>query len=140
MNLQNLLRNRAALLRHARLANLAFAHEQLREFARQLQRAGVYGPVTILHADLRRSRLTPVLVASDASPAVVEEHFLEETIAQVADALRLLTQDGFHVRPVFTADELQECLLPLVRHRLEREGVMFHPEAHPADESPHERT
>ena len=64
MNYHSLLQQRAALLRQARLANLAFAHDQLGEFAARVARAGLTGEVTLRLADPERELAWPVLAAT----------------------------------------------------------------------------
>lgn len=125
MNFSQLLRQRAALLRQARLANLAYAHERLDDFARRLGRAGVTGPVGLQPADPGADRFLPVLVAHASSQAVIDEHFLDEDAAELADILGFLGDEGLPVDFTFiTAVELAERWLPLMRRELARAGVL----------------
>jgi hypothetical protein len=123
MNFLQLLHQRDALLRQARLANLAFAHERLGEFARRLGRAGVAGPVSLHPVDPEADRFLPVLVAHAASQAVIDEHFLDEDAVELADILGFLSDEGLPVDFTFTAGDLADRWLPLLGRELARGGV-----------------
>ncbi|MDI1249112.1 MAG: hypothetical protein PSV13_09640 [Lacunisphaera sp.] len=51
MNFQQLLQQRDALLRQARLANTAYAYRRLDEFAGRIARARLHGAVTLRPGD-----------------------------------------------------------------------------------------
>ena len=87
MNFQELLDHREALIRQARLANGAFAWQRLVEFTQRAQRAGLRGPAVLHLADPAADRPLPALLPLVASRAVVDEHFTDEDLADLADGL-----------------------------------------------------
>lgn len=129
MNLHDLLHHRTALLQQARLANLAFAYERLSDYAQRIQRAGLRGPATLEVADPAADRFWPDLLAQQATPAVIDEHFLEEEIAELEEILRYLREEGFEADLEFDFEGFTERLLPALRRELERAGVRVPSEA-----------
>lgn len=129
MNIRDLLHHRASLLHRARLANLAFAYERLADYAQRIRRAGLHGPATIEVADPAADRFWPALLAWDAAPAVIDEHFLEEEIAELEEILRYLRDEGFEAELEFDLEGFTERLLPALRRELERAGVTVPTEA-----------
>src|SRR3954464_6954651 len=83
MKYDDLLNHRDELLETAKLANIAYAHQWLGDFAGRVERAGLRGKVTLYGIDLDEGRPAPVLVAQDFSQAVVQEHFLPEEIKEL---------------------------------------------------------
>jgi len=77
MNFHQLLHQRDALLRQARLANSAYAYRRLGEFAGRITRAQLHGAVRLDSGDPDGERPWPGLTALDGSQAVLEEHFLD---------------------------------------------------------------
>ncbi|HTL67470.1 MAG TPA: hypothetical protein VL200_07405 [Lacunisphaera sp.] len=123
MKFSELLHQRDVLLRQARLANLAFAYEWLRDFARRARRARVRGVLTLRDGDPVGGEPWPVLVADEMNPSVLAEHFLDEDVVELADILAYV-HDG--VRPEerhFRLDELEGTIIPALRRELEGAGV-----------------
>jgi hypothetical protein len=120
--LSTLLTQRQALLRHARLANLAFAYTTLRDFERRIARGQLSGSVTLKHAAPQADRYWPTLTANEGSQAVIEEHFGDEDLMVLADVLAFLTaNDALDV--TFRLEDLSEIFLAPIRVELEREGI-----------------
>lgn len=122
MKLSTLLSQREALLRRARLANLAFAHATLSEFARRLARAGLHGRADLRPARPREDRFYATLLIDGASAAVIEEHFTEEYLTELIDVLAFVhpgAEEGWSITP----EELTVGLLPVLRRELEAAGV-----------------
>jgi hypothetical protein len=120
--LSTLLTQRQALLRHARLANLAFAFSTLRDFERRIARARLSGSVTLKHAAPCADRFWATLTALDGNQSVIEEHFADEDLMDLADVLAFVTgNDALDV--TFRLEELAECFLVPLRVELEREGI-----------------
>jgi hypothetical protein len=124
MNFQELLLHRAALLQHARLANLAFAYDRLRMVAARFRQAGIVGCVTLHPVDPEAERFLPALVAHASSQAVIDEHFLDEDVAELSDVLAFLDDEGVPVELTFAAEDIEERWLPSLRGVLERNGLV----------------
>ena len=123
MKFSELLHQRDMLLRQARLANIAFAHEWLRDFARRARRAGVRGVLTLQDGDPGDGQPWPLLLADETSGSVLAEHFLDEDVVELADILAYV-HDG--VRPAerrFRLEELEGTVIPALRRELEQAGV-----------------
>ena len=139
MKFNQLLKLRAALLRHTRLANLAFAHHRLAEFGARISRARLHGAVTLSLADSSVECLWPVLVAREGNQSVIEEHFTDEDIAELADILAFLHEGEGLTEFTFMIERLAERYLPSLRRELTLAGVLAdHPATSPED-SPHRR-
>jgi len=122
MNFHQLLHQRDALLRQARLANTAYAYGRLGEFAGRISRAQLHGAVRLDSGDPAGERPWPGLTALDGSQAVLEEHFLDEDILELADILCFL---GLEVGAGFTfrLEDLGGRFLPALRRELEQAGI-----------------
>lgn len=129
MNYQNLLRQRTALLRQARLANIAFAHERLRILAARIARARLSGEVSLRPADPSADLPWPELIATEGSQAVIEEYFLDDDIFELTDILAFLNGDATPAAHTFRLEELETRFLPALRRELARAGVDPGPEA-----------
>lgn len=136
MNFHQLLHQRDALLRQARLANTAYAYRRLGEFAGRMTRAQLHGAVRLDPGDPAGERPWPGLTALDGSQAVLEEHFLDEDILELADILGFLGQDtGSGV--TFRLEELEGRFLPGLRRELVLAGVNPGPAGSPTEDSNH---
>lgn len=122
MNFHQLLHQRDALLRQARLANTAYAYRRLGEFAGRITRAGLHGVVRLDSGDDAGERPWPGLTALDGSQAVLEEHFLDEEILELADILAFLGRD-VEAGITFRLEELGGRYLPGLRQELEQAGI-----------------
>ena len=135
MNFHQLLQHRAALLRQARLANLAFACERLDDYARRLAAARISGPLTLQGVDPEADRFCPELVPHVASQAVVDEYFLDEDVADLADVLGFLGHEGFDVAATFTSEDVMARWLPRLRRELAAAGIAPPTENLPLDDT-----
>jgi len=130
MNFHQLLQQRDALLRQARLANTAFAYGRLGDLAGRIARARLHGAVTLRPGNPLEDLPWPELIADEGSQAVIAEHFLDEDISELADILAFL---GGHDQPVeytFRLEELGRRFLPGLRRELEQAGVTLEPDLH----------
>jgi hypothetical protein len=93
MKLSHLLASRSALVRQATLANAAFAYDTLAHWARRISRARLHGPVQLLGVDPDAERFAPQLIALAGNQSVLEEHFDEDDLARLADALAFVSED-----------------------------------------------
>lgn len=123
MKFSQLLQQRDALLRQARLANIAFAYAWLQAFVARADRAGLRGVFTLRDGDPADGQPWPTLRADTASPAVVAEHFLEEDIVELADILAYVYNDGRPAEREFQWEELAQTVVPALRRELEEAGI-----------------
>ena len=122
--LSTLLTQRQALLRQARLANLAFAYTTLGDFTRRIARGQLSGRVTLKPPAPQADRYWASLTAVEGSQSVIEEHFTDEDLMDLADVLRFVTGNDA-LEFTFRLGELTETFLAPLRVELEREGVMI---------------
>lgn len=123
MNFHQLLQQRDALLRQARLANTAYACQRLDEFSRRIARAGLRGLVRLNPGDPAGERPWPELVALECSQSALQEHFLDEDILELRDILVFV---GGEIAPeglTFPLQELGDRHLPALRRELEQAGI-----------------
>ena len=131
MNFHQLLHQRAALLRQARLANTAFAYQWLAGFIARLTRARLHGLVVLRPGDPAAAHPWPELTALEDSQAANEEHFLDEDIVELADVLTFLGEDLHSGGLTFRLDELESRYLPRLRQELEAAGIAVEGDAPP---------
>lgn len=124
--LTSLLTHRAALLAQARLANLAFAYETLRRLEHRIARGRLRGSVTVRHAAPEEERYWASLTANDGAQSVLDEHFSDEDVMELADVLSFLTCTNA-LELTFPLEELAERFLAPLREELEREGIAIDP-------------
>lgn len=123
MNFHHLLRQRDALLRQARLANVAYACQRLGEFAARIARARLRGAVVLHAGDPEGEQPWPGLRAMEGSQAVLEEHFLDEELVELTDILVFLGEDIRTDGLTLRLEELAERFIPRLRHELESAGI-----------------
>ncbi|HEX2861206.1 MAG TPA: hypothetical protein VHN79_06185 [Lacunisphaera sp.] len=123
MNLHHLLRQRDALLRQARLANVAFAYQRLAEFAGRIARAQLCGAVALHPGDPSGERPWPGISALEGSQAVIEEHFLDEELVELADILAFLGEEVSEEGLTLRLEELAGRFLPQLRRELLAGGI-----------------
>lgn len=125
--LSTLLTQREALLQQARLANLAFAYTTLGEFAHRVARAGLAGRVTLRQAAPEEERYWASLTALDGNQSVIEEHFADEDIMDLADVIAFTTANEA-LELTFRLEEVGELFLAPLRAELARADVAIdHP-------------
>ncbi len=135
MNFHHLLHQRTALLRQARLANLAFAWQRLDDWTQRIARARLRGEVTLQLADPAGDRAWPQLLARTGSQAVLEEHFIDEDIVELADILVFLAEDPQATEFSFQLEELGARFMPAIQHELTEAGVLVRQSAPSPEDS-----
>ena len=120
--LSTLLAQRPALLAQARLANLAFAHATLTTFAARIARAPLTGRVVLRQIDPGADRYWPTLTALDASQSVIDEHFADEELLDLADVLAFTTGSNA-TELTFELDDIAAVHLVQLRAELAQAGV-----------------
>ena len=120
--LSTLLHQRADLLRQVRLANLAYAYGTLEKLADRIARARLRGPVVLRSAAPAEERYWASLTALAGAQSVLEEHFTDEDIWELADGVAFAT--GYEPEEIaFPIEELGERFLGPLRAQLVREGI-----------------
>ena len=117
-----LLTQRRALLRQARLANLAFAYHTLNALTTRLDAARIAGAVTLKPMAPAEERYWPVLQADDFNQSVLEEHFSDQDVMDLADVIAFVTANDT-AEISFRLEALADTFLIPLRLELEREGV-----------------
>jgi hypothetical protein len=124
MKLSLLLTLRPALLRQAHLAGLAFAYWKLLEFATRIARAQLRGDVHLQQAEAEAGRYWASLTALAGSQSVVEEHFTDEDIMDLADLIASITGET-QLDLTFRIEQLAERFVTPLRLQLEQAGVVI---------------
>lgn len=123
MNFHQLLQLREALVRQARLANVAFAWHRLALLGDRIDAAGLRGPVRLRIADDASEAPWPTLTALEGSQSVIEEHFTDEDIVELADLIGFTGADPVDGAHEFRLDELATRFGRPLRLELERAGI-----------------
>src|SRR5688572_13287568 len=135
MKFDDLLNHRDELLRHARLANVAYAYQWLSDFTTRIARSGLRGEVTLRGADDEGNPRRPILLAEDFSQSVVQEHFLEDEIGELARILAFVHNGSLIVELKFRLEELAPRFLVALRRELEEADVLPEEPASPVEDS-----
>lgn len=123
MKLNQLLQQRASLLRQTRLANVAFMYAEVGRFVGRIVRGNLRGQVTLYLADPAAQRAWPILVADEGSQAVLEEHFLDKDILDLADLLTFTAGNEPRGAFTFRLEEFGSRFGLALRQELEAAGV-----------------
>jgi hypothetical protein len=138
MKLSKLLATRQAMLRQAQLANLAFAYATLERFAVRIATANLRGLVKLRPADPTDERFWASLRALEGNQSVIEEHFADHELIELADAMGFAAEGEFSELD-FRLEELNEKFLLPLRHMLELSGIeldVAHPPPNVAADNP----
>ena len=131
MKLSHLLQQREVLLRQTRLANLAYAYRRFGEFAMRVELGGLGGRVSLQPVDPAAERYWPILTALEGNQSVIEEHFTEEDIMELADLIVFVTGES-DVERIFRLEEMEEQFVTPLRRFLLQSGVVLEQDAPPA--------
>ena len=136
MNLSTLLAQRPALLRQLRLTNVAFAYQRIGDFLARAERAQLRGTFTLRQPAPDEGRYWATLVPLEASSSVVEEHFTEEDLMELADVLAFTAgkPGAENHEMTFQLDDLRDAFLEPLRNELKRAGVAVDQVAEPMEE------
>ncbi len=124
MKLSQLLLQREAMLRQARLANLAFAYWQLDLLVTRITNAGLRGEACLQPVDPAMGCYCPVLTALEGSQSVIEEHFTDENIVELADLVDFLFGE-MDAPVIFRLEDMAAKFLRPLEHKLRHAGVVF---------------
>lgn len=122
MKLSKLLATRQSILRQAHLATLAYAFATSHRLAARVTNAKLQGPVRLQPADPREERYWPTLTALEGNQSVLEEHFSDEDLVDLADAAVLALETEF-TEFTFQLEELAEKVVTPLRAELDEAGV-----------------
>ena len=123
MKLHHLLQNRPLLLQRKRLADVAFAFDELGKFARRISTGNLRGAVELHLADPDMGLAWPVLVGVGCSQSVVDEHFLDKDVLDLADLLVFASGNERKTTFSFRLEELERRFLRPLQRELENAGV-----------------
>lgn len=129
MKLRQILHQRDGLLRQVRLANAAFAYDRLSGLVERIARARLRGTVVLAPADPASERFVPEFTGVDCPQSVVDEHFLDEDVADLADILGFLGIESSDGEWCLRLEELGPRYLPGLQRELESAGVELPPAA-----------
>ena len=122
MKLSFLLAQRQVLQKQSHLANLAFIYARLAEFAGQIRRARLVGEVRLRQAMPDRERYWASLDALHGCQSVLDEHFRDEDVMDLADCIAYVT-GGADLDLVFRIEDLAHHFLRPLRSQLQHAGV-----------------
>jgi hypothetical protein len=140
IKLTQLLQAREGLVRRATLANMAFAYRLLSEFNERIHRAGLRGLVNIKSPEANGENWSS-LTALEGSQARLEEHFSEEDVMDLTDAIRYVVGGEIVIDLNFRIEEIGDMFLVPLRGTLRDFGVVIdlpalsRPETTPTSES-----
>jgi hypothetical protein len=134
LKISKLLSQRDAMLRQAHLANLAFAYTKLADFAARIERARLRGIVSLKRSPPTGDRVGAALAALSGNQSVIEEHFTDEDVGDLADVIAFITGEG-DVDLTFSLEDLGGNFLGPLRRELEQQGVALDGTASPSAEN-----
>lgn len=135
MKISELLATRQALLRQTQLANLAYAHDTVQRFAARIARGNLRGLVRLRPANLADECFWATLTALEGSQSVIEEHFADHELIELADAVAFANDDEF-TSIDFRLEEMGDQFLPPIRQILTQSGVVMDAPRAPANLAP----
>ncbi|MFT3783477.1 MAG: hypothetical protein QM790_15805 [Nibricoccus sp.] len=124
MKISKLLASHKAIMKQARLAAQAQAYLALSRYSERVRRAGIIGRVHLRHPDADEGIFWATLVALDGAQSVIEEHFSDEDVMELADAVALVCGVE-QLDVVFPIEAIEEKFVKLLRRELRKEGVTF---------------
>lgn len=123
MKLSALLASRPTILRQAALAHAAAAWLTLHHASLRIAAGGLHGHVRLRHGDNVDGEAPWTLLTSDEiRPSVLEEHFTDDDILEIAEALAYAT-DAERVDVTFRIESLGEVYATPLLQSLEKAGV-----------------
>lgn len=124
IKLTQLLQTREALVRQATLANMAYGYRLISEFSERIRRAGLRGLVAVRSPETNGENWAS-LVALEGSQARLDEHFSEEDVMDLTDAIRYVTGGEIHIDLTFRIEDLAQMFLTPLRDTLQGFGVIL---------------
>jgi hypothetical protein len=122
MKLSKLLATRKIIIRHANLANLAYSYLTLKRLADRVAVAKLKGRVKLRQTDAADELYWASLIAVDGSQSVIEEHFSDEDIMDLADAVAFAIEGEF-AEIDFRLEEMPDAFVDPLRLILNQAGI-----------------
>ncbi|MSU73462.1 MAG: hypothetical protein EXS43_14170 [Opitutus sp.] len=122
MKLSRLLANRQTLNRQAYLANLAFSYFALRRITNRVSAARLHGRVRLQAAVPAEEIYWPTLLALAGNQSVIEEHFSDEDILHLTEAIAF-AREGEFTEIEFELSELEQNYVAPLRRTLAGAGI-----------------
>lgn len=130
MNLSNLIASREKLVAQARLANMAFAYATLKRLAAVVARGHLSGVVRLQEPNEKEEHYWATLTAVSGSQAVLDEHFSDDDVAALVDAVAVATPGNLLDVTISIEDLEHDYVVPL-EVALRRAGVKLEgPQVH----------
>lgn len=124
IKLTQLLQERELLVRRATLANMAYGYQLLSGFSERIRRVGLQGLVTVRSPEINGQNWAE-LVAIEGSQARINEHFSEEDVMDLTDAIRYVTGGEIHIDVTFRIENLADMFLAPLRDTLKDFNVIL---------------
>jgi hypothetical protein len=124
MKLSKLLATRQGILRQAWLANLGYAYATLKTLADRVETAQLSGRVRLQPADPTEERYWAALTALEGNQSVIEEHFSDQDVLDLADAAVFAVGAEFG-EIEFPLENLAEQFVAPIRTTLDQAGVIL---------------
>lgn len=123
MKLSQLLATRKTLIRQAHLANLAYAYLTLTRLAKRVAAARLHGLVQLRQAGGGQEEPHwASLTALEGNQSVIEEHFSDDDVMALADAVAYAVPGGLS-EVEFKLEELPGKYVAPLRRALDQAGV-----------------
>ena len=124
MKLSKLLASRQSILRQAHLATLAHAFMTTKRLANRIAHAKLRGRVRLQPVNPHEERYWPTLTALEGNQSLIEEHFSDEDLVDLADAAVLAIESDYSELE-FRIEELPDKFLGPLRTALDEAGVVL---------------
>jgi hypothetical protein len=138
MNFSKLLSSRQSILRQAHLANLAFSYFTICRLADRAAKAGLTHRVKLRATNVGEEIVPASLIALSGNQSVIEEHFSDEDVLQLADSIEFAMEGPF-AEVEFNFDDLVTAYAISLRVALERNGVALDEPTEMQDNAPPQR-
>jgi hypothetical protein len=122
MDLLTLLASRDRLLEQARLANTAYAYVTIKRCSALARRARLSGLVRLQQPDPEEDRYWAELSSVFGNQSVLEEHFSEDDVTELADAVAFATGET-PLDVTFEIGELEQRYAETLAQELQKSGV-----------------
>ena len=134
MKLSKLVGDREKLKRQMYLADLAYSYQTVCRAAERIARARLKGLVHLRQTANQEDGYDVSLVAVELSQSLIEEHFTDREICEVADAIAFARSEH-EVNVQFAIEDLREMYGAPLRALLHKAGVEIDGESQACDRS-----
>lgn len=120
IKLTQLLQARDSLVRRATLANMSFVFRLVSDFTHRVERARLRGLVCVKSPEASGENWAS-LTALEGSQSQLDEHFSEEDVMDLADAVRFVS--GGETSVTFRIENIGRQFLSPLRNTLQSSGI-----------------